>query len=238
MNLALLIGLLAAYFWYVRGGGVATETTRIARYRRWIRRAPPAFGAGALLALALGDRLDTLVAPPPEFAAAIELAHRIAGFRGAPTALMLAVLIGFGGGAAIGMAIALWRKRRGKRQLMAGKLAAILPRTRTEIGWTALLAIVAGVIEELYFRLALPLFVTLATGNALAGFALAALLFAFAHRYQGWVGMAFATVAGALLAILYLATGSLWFAMLIHALLNLNGLVLRPGLLGQRPAAP
>ena len=93
-----------------------------------------------------------------------------------------------------------------------------------------MLGIAAGIVEELFFRLALPLFATLATGSASLGFALATLLFAGAHRYQGWAGMAFSGVAGALLATLYLATGELWFAMLVHVLLNLNGLVLRPAM--------
>ncbi|HSX56849.1 MAG TPA: hypothetical protein VLG14_16195, partial [Sphingomonas sp.] len=51
MNWALLAGLIAAYAWYLRGGGVPPGTARIDRYRRWMRRAPMAFGASALAAL-------------------------------------------------------------------------------------------------------------------------------------------------------------------------------------------
>ena len=63
---------------------------------------------------------------------------------------------------------------------------------------------------------------------ALLGMALATALFAYAHRYQGWAGMAASALVGVTVAILYLATGQLWFAMLVHTLLNLNALVLRP----------
>ncbi len=235
MNGLILTALLAAYAWYVRGSGGARGHSRIARYRRWLRRAPLAFGLTSLIALLVAGRLETLAALPPEFAHAAALARHLAGFGGDIAALKIAVLAGFGGGVLLGLAIAWWRKRRGKRQLAAGNLAAILPRNRNELAWTTALGIVAGMIEELYFRLALPLFAALATGSAAIGLALALAAFAFAHRYQGWIGMAFSAVAGALLTILYFATGSIGFAMLVHALLNLNGLVVRPALIGADP---
>lgn len=228
----LLAALIAAYAWYLRGGGVPPGTGRIARYRRWMRRAPLAFGASALAALAIGGRLDTLNSLPPEFAALATEARYLAGFGG--TAFKLSVLGGLAGGALLGLLLARWRLGRGKRPFSAGNIDRILPRHRNEFGWTAALGVAAGVVEELFFRLALPLFAALATGSAWLGFVLATLLFAGAHRYQGWAGMMFSAVAGTLLAILYLATGELWFAMLIHALLNLNGLVLRPALLRRR----
>lgn len=230
MNSALLAALLAAYAWYVRGGGQPRGAGRVGRYRRWLRRAPMAFGLTSLATLLVAGRIDTLATLPPEFAQVATLATTWAGFGGEQ--LKLAVLAGFGGGVVLGLLLAWWRQRRGKRPLMVGKLATVLPRTRGEIAWTAPLAISAGVLEELFFRLALPLFTALATGSAELGFALATALFAFAHRYQGWAGMAFSVLAGGLFATLYLATGSLWFAMLIHALVNLNGLALRPALLG------
>ncbi|HEY0623031.1 CPBP family intramembrane glutamic endopeptidase [Sphingomonas sp.] len=229
----LLAALIAAYAWYLRGGGVPPGTGRIARYRRWMRRAPLAFGASALVVLAIGGRLDALARLPVEFAALAMTARDFAGFGGA--AFKVAVLAGLCGGALIGLLLARWQLRRGRRPFSAGDIDRILPRRRGEFGWTAALGIAAGIVEELFFRLALPLFAALATGSAPLGFALATLLFAGAHRYQGWAGMIFSAVAGTLLATLYLATGELWFAMLVHALLNLNGLVLRPALL--RPQA-
>lgn len=231
MNWALLLGLIAAYAWYIRGGGVPPGSGRIARYRRWMRRAPLAFGGSALLVLGLAGRIEALWRLPAEFAALAQAARHFAGFGGNMDTLKIAVLAGFAGGAVLGLAISRWQVRRGKRPFTAGDIERILPQRGGEFGWTAALGIAAGIVEELFFRLALPLFAALATGDALSGFALATLLFAAAHRYQGWSGMAFSGVAGALLAILYLATGELWFAMLIHALLNLNGLVLRPAVL-------
>lgn len=226
---ALLAGLIAAYAWYIRGGGVPPGTSRVDRYRRWLRRAPLAFGVSALAALAIGGRSDALRTLPPEFATLAVEARHFAGFGGTP--FMAAVLAGLSGGALLGLLLARWRLGRGRRPFSAGNIDRILPRNRGELGWTAALGTAAGIVEELFFRLALPLFATLATGSATLGFLLATLLFAGAHRYQGWAGMAFSGLAGALLATLYLATGALWFAVLVHVLLNLNGLVLRPALL-------
>ncbi|QDX27746.1 CPBP family intramembrane metalloprotease [Sphingomonas suaedae] len=237
LDALLLAALAAAYLWYVRGdGGGIGRDDRIGRYRRWMRRAPLAFGASALAALLLAGQLSALASPPVAFDPLIEPARTLAGFGGDILHLKLAVLAGFGGGSLAGLLIAWWRARRGKRQLMAGKIAALLPRTPGEIGWTAALGIVAGIVEELFFRLALPLFAARVSGSAEVGMALAIALFAYAHRYQGWVGMAMSTLVGALLAILYLATGQLWFAMTVHALLNLNALVIRP--LFVRPHRP
>jgi membrane protease YdiL (CAAX protease family) len=232
----LVLGLLGAYVWYLRGGRVAAAANRVARYRRWLHRAPLAFGASSLVVLLIAGRIDALAAMPPEFAGIATTARYLAGFGGNVLALQLAILGGFGGGVLLGLAIAAWRARRGKRQLVAGRLGAFLPRNRAELGWTASIAIAAGVVEELFFRLAFPLFATIALGSAQWAVALATLLFAAAHRYQGWVGVTFSAIASVLFATVYLATGSLWFTMLVHILLNLNGMALRPALLGDRIA--
>jgi membrane protease YdiL (CAAX protease family) len=225
----LLIALIGAYFWYIRGDRSGrAPADRIASYRRWMRRAPLAFGASALVALLIAGRGDAIAVLPAEFAPLVPVARRLAGFGGNVLQLKIAVLIGFAVGAVIGLGIAWWRAYRGKRQLMSGKFAALLPRTRGETSWTAMLGVTAGVVEELFFRLALPLFAASLTENALFGMALATALFAWAHRYQGWAGIAASALVGVTVAILYLATGQLWFAMLVHALLNLNALVLRP----------
>ncbi|MCR5869847.1 MULTISPECIES: CPBP family intramembrane glutamic endopeptidase [unclassified Sphingomonas] len=229
LDVALLIALVGAYIWYVRGDRSGrAPADRIASYRRWMRRAPLAFGASAVAALLVASRWDAIEVLPPEFAPLIPPARQIAGFGGNVLHLKIAVLAGFACGAVIGLGIQWWRARQGKRQLMSGKFAALLPRTPGETGWTAALGITAGVVEELFFRLALPLFVARVSGDALLGMALATALFAYAHRYQGWAGVAASALVGVTLTILYLATSQLWFAMLVHALLNLNALVLRP----------
>nr|WP_246346552.1 CPBP family intramembrane glutamic endopeptidase [Sphingomonas endophytica] len=107
-----------------------------------------------------------------------------------------------------------------------------------ELGWGVLLAIVAGVTEELFFRLLLPLLIAIVSGSALLGFAGTTAAFGYAHRYQGWRGVIGTVIAGVLLALVYLVSGRLWAAMLVHAAIDLNGLVLRPMLAGRWLASP
>jgi membrane protease YdiL (CAAX protease family) len=68
----------------------------------------------------------------------------------------------------------------------------------------------------------------LACGSGAVGMGVGTAAFAAMHRYQGWAGMAANLVGGALLAALYMGTGSLWVAIAVHALVDLNALVLRP----------
>jgi membrane protease YdiL (CAAX protease family) len=103
-------------------------------------------------------------------------------------------------------------------------VAALLPRTPTERRWFALLAVTAGICEELLYR----------------GFGLAALrwaapdirtpalviitgaAFGLAHLYQGRLGVALTGALGAYLAWITIATGSLVPVILLHALLDLR----------------
>ena len=71
-----------------------------------------------------------------------------------------------------------------------------MPRNGAETVWTGLLSINAGIGEELFFRLALPLLIVLVTGNVIAAFAVAAIVFGLVHVYQGWVGVLATTFLG------------------------------------------
>jgi len=103
-----------------------------------------------------------------------------------------------------------------------------MPRNRAETAHTAVLALNAGFGEELFFRLLLPLLLTLVLRNALAAFAIAAAIFGAIHLYQGVVGVLATALLGAAFAVLYLWTGSLWIAMGAHASVDLLSLVVRP----------
>ena len=124
------------------------------------------------------------------------------------------------------------------RQL--GDFSALLPRNRAELAHAAALSINAGLTEELFFRLTLPLLFVLVIGNVWVAFALAAIVFGLAHLYQGLVGVVATTAVGVLLTAFYLASGSIWIAVLVHAAIDLVGLVLRPlldGTVNQAEAA-
>ncbi|MEW6472280.1 MAG: CPBP family intramembrane glutamic endopeptidase [Actinomycetota bacterium] len=103
-------------------------------------------------------------------------------------------------------------------------VAALLPRTPVERRWFALLAVTAGICEELLYR----------------GFGLAALrwadpdigkpaliimtgaAFGLAHLYQGRLGMTLTGILGAYFGWITISTGTLIPVMVLHALLDLR----------------
>jgi membrane protease YdiL (CAAX protease family) len=59
-------------------------------------------------------------------------------------------------------------------------------------------------------------------------FAIAAVLFGLAHCYQGWKGVLMTTLLGVVFTALYVAISRLWVVMALHALIDLNALLLQP----------
>lgn len=184
-------------------------------------------GGGVLILLALG-RIDALWGLPAEFAplvptrSAEELAQTNSDY-----ALGLAI----GASISVIATAVIWRLRIAKmRQPIVGDVEPLLPREAGEYRYAATLAFAAGITEEIFFRLALPLLAYHATGNAIAAFAIAGITFGLMHWYQGWKGVAATTAVGALLAWLYLSSGSLLKPILVHIAIDLVALVIRPAL--------
>ncbi|WP_019517719.1 CPBP family intramembrane glutamic endopeptidase [Sphingomonas sp. Mn802worker] len=225
----LLAVALAAFVHFVRGGEVGFPplgwpTGRTRYFTRAASRIALLFGVSSLVLLAAAGRLDALLSIPGIFVPLRQVTGAVALSGGSALLLAGAVLAG----AAVGAVAA----RVTRRRLQVGRIGAVLPRARVELGWGALLSVVAGVCEEWFFRLLIPLLVTMLSGDPLIGFASATLLFGAAHRYQGWRGVVATTCVGALLAYAYLATASLWVAIGLHVFIDLNALVLRPVLAG------
>jgi membrane protease YdiL (CAAX protease family) len=221
--LAALLAQLAARLF-----GVRALSTRLVppvpgqRFATWALRLWVEFATPALIVLALLRRTEAFQTLPPEFAAAA------APLGGTDPRTAGPILIGLALGTLLNVAWAAWRVRRGKRPLQVGRVP--LPEAAGELPAGAALAVSAGVSEELYFRLALPLLLTAVLGSAVAAFVAASVLFGLVHRHQGWAGMLATGLVGAALAAVYLRTGALWLAVVFHALVDLNGLVLRPWL--------
>ena len=114
--------------------------------------------------------------------------------------------------------------------MVIGDVQPLMPRNGAEIAHSVLFSVNAGFSEELFFRLLLPLLITIVVSNALVAFLAAAIIFGLVHVYQGWVGVVATTILGLLLSALYLGTGSIWIAILAHALLDVINLVVRPTL--------
>lgn len=209
---------------------LASGAARIQYYRKWVLTAFVLFGLSSLLLLFIIGRMRDVVYIPVEFASL-----RLGGQAGA-AGLSPEGRQGFLIGAAIGsvalvgvLAIQVLRLAKAEPALV-GDVDALLPRSKAELGWAAALSVNAGISEELFFRLLVPLLVTTLTGSALGGFAVATALFGLTHIYQGWSGVVVTAAVGALFALIYLQTQSLFAVMAVHALADLRVLVLGPAL--------
>lgn len=244
MALVLLVATLALLGLYLRGdvaeflkfAKLARSSERRSRYAQWLLKHLIVFVAPTLVGLALLGRLGALTALPSEFddaAAAIGVPDGL--YADEARFLLLCTLIGVVIGSVLAWALSRWRKRPPRT---VGKIDSILPRNRAELPYGAMLSLSAGISEELMFRLFLPLLITLASGSWVAGFAVSVAIFGAMHRYQGWVGVVATTLVGLVLTWVYLATRSIAIAMTVHAMLDVNALVIRPLLTGAlQPAA-
>ena len=96
----------------------------------------------------------------------------------------------------------------------------LMPHSRKELPLAYGTAGLAGFGEEIAYRGFLIWYL-----NSVAGLTLAALassvVFGLAHGYQGKLGMVFATIAGVILAGVYLLFGSLLLVLWMHATYNM-----------------
>lgn len=195
---------------------------------RWIGRATLAFAAPALLALALLDGWAALVLLPVAFLPVAQFVPILSASDLLPT-----ILAGIPFGAAVVGLRILHLRRRGRplplTMIAPTPLAARAPR---ELLPAAVTALVAGVTEELAFRLAIPLLIARLTGNSWLGFAVATAAFAALHRYQPWWGQVGVVLTALVFIALYLSTGALWLVMLLHGLIDVMALAVRPWLAG------
>lgn len=113
---------------------------------------------------------------------------------------------------------------------IVGDVDAMIPRNRREMLFALPLCLNAGFSEELFFRLALPLLIANVTGSVGVGLVASAVIFGLIHAYQGWRGVIATTVAGFFLAFVYLKSGSLIHPMVLHALIDVLALIVRPAL--------
>ncbi|WP_374293659.1 CPBP family intramembrane glutamic endopeptidase [Sphingomonas sp.] len=209
---ALLALVLAAQVWFLRGrsrGGAG-------RYRRWLIRAPLAMLLPALVALVVLGRVEALWRFPEEFLALRALLPAVDAY---------AVVIGSLAGVSGGLAIIALRARFGRG--LPASLRRMMP-APGERRAAAMVAVMAGLVEEPLYRLVLPLLVTMVSGSAVVGFAIASAVFACAHRYQGVRGVVLSGSFGLVLAGLYMLSGQLWLVVVLHALNNAGALVVWP----------
>jgi len=134
----------------------------------------------------------------------------------ASAASVLAVAVALGV-----MTVRLARLTRRKRVKMPSRATAHAPHTTHELAWWSAVSLSAGFSEELIFRGYLIWVFQPLLG--LWGAALLSLvLFAAGHAYHGPVGAAATGVVGGIFTLVVLTFGSLWPAVAIHALIDLQ----------------
>lgn len=208
---------------YARFRRYRSTARRQAMLRKWLVESLVLFGGSAAVLLAI---VPAQLAPVLEQTQGVPWVAAVRGFL--TSAPGLAGLVVAAVGTVLLTAVGLRSARREGGVVMVGDIAALLPRNRPELAWGAGLSLTAGVVEELLFRLALPALLFVVTGEPVSAFALALVVFATLHAYQGVAGVAGTALVGLLLTAVYVLSGSIVATIIAHAVIDLRTLVLVP----------
>ena len=234
----LLGGVLAALLAFMTVRAVRKDRREYGRFKRmratsrrqkvmrkWVRESFITFGGSAVVVLVLVWQFIPLFIDAVNRWGFVTDARRTFADSGA---LGVGLVVGFAAALVVGTLLIVVLARKETEVASVGDVQALLPRNRAELRYGAALAINAGVVEELLFRLAMPALIFGVTGSAVAAVVASIVVFALLHVYQGVAGIVGALVIGALLMAVYLATGSILVAIVVHALFDLRSLVLIP----------
>jgi CAAX protease family protein len=122
------------------------------------------------------------------------------------------------------------RKYESAKLMQQLSYAYLFPTTHYERRWWVVVALTAGIAEEILFRgFALRYLHTSPWHIDLTLAMLAScVVFGLQHLYQGWKGAVTTGLMGAVLALLFLVSGSLLLPMLLHAAMDLRLLIILP----------
>ncbi len=194
-------------------------------YRKWLVDSFVTFGGASLVVLALTWQYVPLVLDAVNSVGWVRsLRSAFADSGGVGVGLVIGAVVVLVGGTLIAITLA----RNTESVVAIGDVQSLLPRNRAELGYGAALSVNAGIVEELLFRLALPALVFGVTGNVVVAIVASLVLFGVLHVYQGVAGIVGSTIIGALLMVVFLATGSIVAAIVVHALIDLRSLVAIP----------
>lgn len=184
-------------------------------------------GASVITAWALGRHLPLQTLPLEFQSLAAALQPPSSEGQGAERRIGLVIGVGFG--VAIAAGVQIWRMKRAMKTIV-GDVEAMIPRNRKEMLVALPLCLSAGIGEELFFRLALPLLIASVTGSVVIAFAASAVIFGLIHAYQGWKGIIATTFAGLFLTYVYLSSGSIIRPMILHVVIDVLALIVRPAI--------
>jgi membrane protease YdiL (CAAX protease family) len=100
-----------------------------------------------------------------------------------------------------------------------GKLATLLPHTRTELAWFGGVSLTAGFCEEFLFR-GYFIWVFAQWLGWWGAAALSLAIFASGHAFQGWNNALRTGIIGAIFTLAVAIFDSLWPAIALHALFD------------------
>ena len=219
---------------YARFKRMRSTVARQKVYRRWVIEAMLSLGGLSLATIAgAWTSVPRVLAAAQEWPPIAAVRSFLGEPYGLPVAIAVAVVL------LVGLVLPVVLIRDSIDEAPAvGDIRALLPRTRGELRYGAALSLSAGVFEELLFRLGLPALIFAVTGDALAAFLGATVLFGVLHVYQGPLGILFSAILGAVFVLLYLVTGSIVVPIVLHALVDLRSMVLIPVVLGKAWTKP
>lgn len=203
---------------------LATATSTVARqkiYRSWLRESWVLFGIPSLVGLVLLLQSGYSLQLPLDYPALEGFGWGVA--LGATAILVLAI-------------VSSWRQSTTTTQADKDKIRELIDKSgsggliarnsqeRKLAGW---LSFAAGVTEELFFRLILPLTMVAIFGVEwiLLIVIVSVLLSGLAHAYQGATGILATSLVGAAFMGIYISTGSIWLAILVHVLVDIRSTV-------------
>lgn len=231
--LVTLLAVLGLWVWrdserYRRFKLIQDSGERRRFFWRWTAENLVLLGGGGLATLWLcGVPLD-LHALPAEFAPVADaLKNGDAPPRTGDGAVGMIIGVAIGGAIAIG--VQMYRVRRLLTPVL-GDIEPLLPRNGRERMAVVPLAFNAGISEELFFRLALPVLLFQVGGSLWLALVGSTVIFGLVHAYQGWTGVLATGFVGGVLMVLYLSSGSLLKVMALHVVIDLVAFLVRPAI--------
>ncbi len=153
--------------------------------------------------------------------AEIGFAPIAAGWQGLAALAITALVLGYCAWQLILTWISARARASVRKQIGEVKVESIRPTTKDEAIHFQLLSVTAGVTEEVIFRGVLMAAFALVIPLWLAVI-LSLVAFTIPHAYQGSVGMARVLPTGAVLTAIVLLGGSLWPAIIAHAVIDMT----------------
>jgi membrane protease YdiL (CAAX protease family) len=197
-------------------------------YKRWVAESFLLLGGVGLVMLLLAHQyIPTILDGADNYSRVVRLKEAFS--TGASS--MAGFFIGAFLAAFLPVFLPLLRKDKNMKPPVIGDIEALLPRNRAELKLGAAMSVNAGIVEELFFRLGLPALLFGVFHSVLTAIVLSCIIFGVVHFYQGIWGIIFTTLLGVTLMAVYLASGNIFLAMLVHAILDLRSLVLAPAVM-------